>query len=172
MTAKKILLDALTINRPSVVEEEISGITILSEPSFAILLAMVYGYVYPPSTDKKMSTLVALMGLFVVLAVSQVIVLVSPTFQFSAVFCDVTLKGLKLSSIVTVISSEAVFAPKRALSLTVKTKSKVLLTEGVTSQVGVRFPDKTSLNWGIYLMGSLMGSLDLYIGPKTLVDEG
>ena len=73
-------------------------------------------------------------------------VLLSPTFHVSVVFCEVTVKGSKLSSTVTVISSEAVFAPKRALSLTVKTKSIVLLTEGVTSQVGVKFPAKTSLN--------------------------
>ena len=39
--AKKMLLEALTINRASVVEDEISGTTIVSEPSFAILLAIM-----------------------------------------------------------------------------------------------------------------------------------
>ena len=86
------------------------------------------------------------MGVFVVFATSHVIVSTSPTLQVTELFCDVTLNGLKLASTVTVMSSEAVFAPKSALSLTVKTKSKVLLTEGVTSQVGVRSPAKTSLN--------------------------
>ncbi len=59
-----------------------------------------------------------------------------------------------------------------ALSLTVKRISIVLLTDGNTSQVGVKLPAITSLICGIYLIGMPTGNLDLNIGPCVLVGEG
>ena len=96
-----------------------------------------------------MSTFVAFIGAKFVLDTSHVIILTSPTIQLFVVFWEVTWKGPKLASTVTVISSDAVLGPKTALSLTVNTKSIVLLTDGRTSQVGVKSPEIISDNWGI-----------------------
>ena len=77
-----------------------------------------------------------------------------------------------MSTVVTFISSLALFPPPVALSLTTNEKFISLATDGTTSQVLEVLPAITVGNAGIYLLGELIDELDLKAGPEVLVEAG
>ena len=85
-------------------------------------------------------------------------------------FGEVTKNGPEVPS-VTVNAWKVVLPPSRLLSLTVNLKFKVLATLGKTSQVGVIL-STIAARFGNVLEGSVVGMIDLKIGPPVLVETG
>ena len=117
-------------------------------------------------------------------ATSQVTVWLSPTFHVSFAVCEITANGPEFPSTVTVMKSKSDCGNCPVplvsdLSLTVKAKSKDLATVDTVSHevlstvtpglVSVNSPDKTRDFTGIYLVGFVLGGLDLHTAPDVLV---
>lgn len=147
------------------------GTIIPCEPSFGVFANKVVK-VAPASVVIKIFTLAVFTPFPVVPATFHVIISVAPEFQLTAAPCDVTTKGPAAAVVVAVILSEAELPPTEKLSLTVKSKFIVLLTEGTTSHVVAVAPVKTVGKVGIYLFGEGSGSSDLKAGPTVDVDTG
>ena len=87
------------------------GTVIDCVPSLGVVARIVIGYVFPPSVDKRISTLAVFTPLAVVPATFQVTVCVEPAGQTTVVFGIVTLKGPAVAFTVTIISSLLLAGP-------------------------------------------------------------
>src|SRR5262245_34307779 len=129
--SKKILPTASTLIRAVVVA--LFGTVMVSEPSLGVLAAMVIGKVLPPSVDREIFTLAALIGDAEVLATFQVTDCDDPPCQLTAVFGCVTAKGPAVETTLTCIAALAVPPPAARLSRAVKRKFMVRVVEGSVS---------------------------------------
>lgn len=84
------------------------GIVTDCEPSLGVLLASVYGHVFPPSVDNRMFTLAQLTGAAVVLFTVQVMVCADNPGHETAVLGAETPNGPEVLVTVTVISVNCV----------------------------------------------------------------
>ena len=80
-------------------------------PSLGVAASKVMGYVFPPSVDKRISTLAVLTPLAVVPATFHVTVCVEPAGHTTVVFGTVTMKGPAVAFTVTIISSLLLAGP-------------------------------------------------------------
>ena len=112
---------------------------------------------FPPSVDKKISTLAAFTPFAVVPATAHVTLWVVPTFQTTLVLGELTKNGPAVPLTETIISSLLFAPPPALLSLTVKRKFKVLATLGTASQVHDVAPVLTTDKFGKYLLLSVVG---------------
>jgi hypothetical protein len=101
-TSKKMLSTASIFTRAVV--DRMPGSVTTSVPSFGVLAASTYGYVWPPSTESEIFTLAALVGGRSVFALSHVTVCWDPLGQFTGLFGEVTRNGPAFAASVSVTS--------------------------------------------------------------------
>lgn len=113
----------------------LAGMLTLSLPSLGVEAASSIGQLAPPSSDRVMRTLAALMPLAVVPATSQVTACALPAAQLTAVLGAVTRNGPAAAATVTAVLASLVPPPPARLSRAVTRKFSVRLVLGSTSAV-------------------------------------
>lgn len=155
-------------------------------PSFAVLARITVGNVFPPSVEREILTFGLLNGAPAVLPAFHVTVCVELPAQETAVLGAVTLKEPPVLLTVTTISSNCVWpivepGTYGLLSLTVRRKFKVLLTELNASMFATASPPgRTGVtnnpactvdSLGIYLVGDVEEAKDSQFGPEAFVGD-